>query len=89
MQEVDLLDWFSPTIRDFIASEKTITILIAPLGEGKTFGCIGAMLFHAGRCGQPIRCAIVRDTLENIKLSIVPSIQEFFQEYFPDKPTKQ
>ena len=88
MQEVDLLDWFSPTIRDFIASEKTITILIAPLGEGKTFGCIGAMLFHAGRCGQPIRCAIVRDTLENIKLSIVPSIQEFFQEYFPDNPTK-
>lgn len=72
---------FSPTIKDFIYSEKTITILIAPLGEGKTFGCIGAMVAHAERCGQPIRCAIVRDTLENIKLSIVPSIQEFFENH--------
>jgi hypothetical protein len=71
---------FSPTITDFINSTKVITILIAPLGEGKTFGCIGAMIAHAKRCGVPIRCAIVRDTLENIKLSIVPSIQEFFQE---------
>jgi hypothetical protein len=70
---------FSPTIKDFINSTKVITILIAPLGEGKTFGCIGAMIGHAKRCGVPIRCAIVRDTLENIKLSIVPSIQEFFQ----------
>ena len=71
---------FSPTVKDFINSTKVITILIASLGEGKTFGCIGAILVHAKRCGQPIRCAIVRDTLENIKLSIVPSIQEFFQE---------
>jgi hypothetical protein len=45
-----------------------------------TFGAIGAMIAHAKRCGQPIRCAILRDTLENIKLSIVPSIQEFFQD---------
>jgi len=77
---MDLKFDFSPTISDFINSTKVITILIAPLGEGKTFGCIGAMIAHAKRCGVPIRCAIVRDTLENIKLSIVPSIQEFFQE---------
>jgi hypothetical protein len=68
-----------PTVSDFINSTKTITIIIAPLGESKTFGCIAALITHAKRCGQPIRCAIVRDTLENIKLSIVPSIQEFFQ----------
>jgi hypothetical protein len=71
---------FSPTVKDFIRSTKTIKILIAPLGEGKTFGCVGAMLQHADRCGCNIRCAILRDTLENIKLSIVPSIQEFFQD---------
>lgn len=88
MAEFDLLSNFSPTIRDFIMSTKMITILVAPLGEGKTFGCIGTLIAHAARCGQPIRCAIVRDTLENIKLSIVPSIQEFFQEFFPDNPTK-
>lgn len=88
MQEFDLLSKFSPTIRSFIESEKTITILVASLGEGKTFGCIGCMIYHAGLCGVSIRCAIVRDTLENIKLSIVPSVQEFFEEFFPDNPTK-
>lgn len=88
MEELDLISKFSPTIQDFILSEKMITILIAPLGEGKTFGCIGASIAHAARCGQPIRIAIVRDTLENIKLSIVPSVQEFFEEFFPDNPTK-
>jgi hypothetical protein len=77
---MDLQFNFSSTVSDFINSEKTITILIASLGEGKTFGCIGALIAHAKRCGQPIRCAILRDTLENIKLSIVPSIQEFFQD---------
>lgn len=86
MAQLHLLEKFSPTIRDFINSTKAITILIASLGEGKTFGCIGAIIVHAIRCGQPIRCAIVRDTLENIKLSIVPSIQEFFQEFFPEYP---
>jgi hypothetical protein len=88
MQEFDLLEKFSPTCKDFIVSTKTITVIIASLGEGKTFACIGALIGHAGRCGQPIRCAIVRDTLENIKLSIVPSIQEFFSEFFPDNPHK-
>lgn len=88
MAEFDLLSKFSPTCQYFIVSEKTITVIIAPLGEGKTFSCIGALIAHAGRCGMPIRCAIVRDTLENIKLSIVPSIQEFFQEFFPDNPHK-
>jgi len=88
MDQFHLLDKFSPTIQDFILSEKTITILVAPLGEGKTFGCIATMIYHAARCGQPIRCAIVRDTLENIKLSIVPSVEEFFEEFFPDNPTR-
>ena len=82
MDELTIFRDFSrqPTISDFINSTKTITILIAPLGEAKTFGCIATLLAHAERCGCNIRCAIVRDTLENIKLSIVPSIQEFFIE---------
>lgn len=87
MEEVRILQTFSPRMRSFILSEKVITILIAPLGEAKTFTCIATMIRHAQRCGKPIRCAIIRDTLENIKLSIVPSIQEFFQEFFPENPT--
>jgi len=83
IMQVDFVKTFGPTVQDFIWSNKTITVLIAPLGEGKTFGCIAAMITHAKKAGVPIRCAIVRDTLENIKLSIVPSIQEFFREFFP------
>jgi hypothetical protein len=88
MEEVRILQTFSPIMRSFILSEKVITILIAPLGEAKTFACIATVLKHVERCGQPIRCAFIRDTLENIKLSIVPSIQEFFQIFFPENPIK-
>ena len=65
--------------RRFLLGDFTVT--------HNTFTCIATMIRHAGRCGKPIRCAIIRDTLENIKLSIVPSIQEFFQEFFPENPT--
>jgi hypothetical protein len=93
MAELEFLDSFSPIIKDFIISEKTITVLVAGLGEGKTFGCIAAILHHAGICKDfygvaPIKVAIIRDTLENIKHSIVPSIQEFYQIFAPDNPTK-
>ena len=88
MDQVNLLSTFSPRMQSFIMSEKVVTILIAPLGESKTFGCIATMMRHADRCGQPIRCAIIRDTLENIKLSIVRSIEEFFSIFFPDNPTR-
>ena len=82
MSELNINRDFSqqPTVSDFINSTKTICILIAPLGEAKTFGVIAKTITHAKRCGRPIRGAIIRDTLENIKLSIVPSIQEFFEE---------
>jgi hypothetical protein len=36
------------------------------------------MLVHAQRNKKPIRCAIVRDTHENIKISVVRAIQEIF-----------
>jgi Phage terminase large subunit len=81
MADLKLEYKFSPTVEAYIMSEKTINVLISSTGEGKTFGSIGAVIQHAKRCNQPIRIAIVRDTLENIKLSIVPSIQEFFEKY--------
>jgi hypothetical protein len=75
-----LLDYYpTPTISAFIESTATVNILISPEGEGKTWGCIQAAIRHAMRCKKAIRGAIVRDTLENIKLSIVPSFQEFFE----------
>ena len=70
-----------PTQRAFIESDAVVNIIYSNTGEGKTFACIGAILRHAQRCGRPIRCAIVRDTLENLKNSVVVSIKEFFQDY--------
>ena len=67
-----------PTVSDFINSHATIKIIVAPLGEAKTWGCIAATISHAQRCGVPIRCAIIRDTLVTSRLSIVPSIEQFF-----------
>lgn len=43
-----------------------------------TYASIVAMFVHAQRCGRPIRCAIVRDTHENIKNSTAQSIKEDF-----------
>ena len=82
MEELNIDRDFSqqPTVSDFINSTKTICIVIAPLGESKTFACIAKMITHAKRCGRPIRGAILRDTLANISLSVVPSIEEFFEE---------
>jgi hypothetical protein len=70
-----------PTQRAFIDSDAVVNVIYSNTGEGKTFACIGAILKHAARCGRPIRCAIVRDTLENLKNSVVVSIKEFFQDY--------
>jgi hypothetical protein len=43
-----------------------------------TFASVVAMLVHAQRNKKAIRCAIVRDTHENIKISVVRAIQEIF-----------
>jgi hypothetical protein len=43
-----------------------------------TFCSIVAMLVHAQRNKKLIRCAVVRDTHENIKISVVRAVQEMF-----------
>ena len=69
----------TPTQFAFIKSEAVVNVIYSNTGEGKTWACIRAILEHAYRCGRPIRIAIVRDTLENLKTSVVRSIEEFFQ----------
>src|SRR5271157_1608808 len=72
----------------FVNSTAVVNTIFSNTGEGKTWACILAMLNHAQRCkvagvDGPIRMAIVRDTHENIKSSIVPSIEKFFRKYYP------
>ena len=71
----------SPTQKEFVISQKVVNIIVSNTGEGKTFASIAAILYHAQRCGKPIRAAIVRDTHENIKTSTAVSIREFFDKY--------
>ncbi len=73
--ELDL----SPTVNSFVQATETITILISPAGEGKTIGCIAALFAHSHRCGRSIRAAVIRDTFENIRISVIPSFQQFFE----------
>jgi hypothetical protein len=71
---------FSKTQSAFINSNAVVNAIISNTGEGKTFAGVMAILRHAERCGKAIRCAIVRDTHENIKNSTVVSIQEAFEQ---------
>jgi len=62
----------------YVTSTAMINIIYSSRGEGKTFCSIVAMLHHAKRNGKLIRCAVVRDTHENIKISVVRAVQEMF-----------
>lgn len=62
----------------YVNSTATVVVIYSSRGEGKTFVSIVGMLVHAKRNEKPIRCAIVRDTHENIKISVVRAIQETF-----------
>lgn len=71
----------TPTQAEYVNSDAVVNIIISNTGEGKTWASIAAIIRHMQRCGRSIRCAIVRDTHENIKLSTARSIQDFFDVY--------
>ena len=66
----------TPTQDAYIYSDAVVNLIYSSKGEGKSFSSIIAMIYHAKRCGKPIRCAIVRDTHENIKISTARSIMD-------------
>ena len=68
----------TPIQAAYVNSPAMVNIIYSSRGEGKTFCSVVAMLVHAQRNKGIIRCAIVRDTHENIKISVVRAIQEIF-----------
>ena len=66
----------SPTQDAFVNSAAHIVMLVGPMGEGKTFAGVFGLIRHAARCGRDIRCALIRDTHQNIKISTCPDIKE-------------
>jgi len=76
---IDVQWLFGPTSLAYIHSTAQINALFGPPGSHKTFASIQAILAHQQRCGTSIRIAIIRDTLENIRISVVPSFFEYFE----------
>lgn len=66
----------TPTQAAYVTSPAMVNVIYSSRGEGKSFCSVVAMLAHAQRNKKAIRCAIVRDTHENIKKSIVRAVQE-------------
>ncbi len=65
----------TPTQEKFVYSDAQIVFFIGPMGEGKTFAAIAAILAFAGRVKKKIRGALVRDTHTNIETSTIPDIK--------------
>ena len=65
----------SQTQAVFVNSDAIVRVLVSSFGEGKTWAAIAATLKHAGLHG-PLKVAVIRDTLENIKVSVVQSMLE-------------
>jgi hypothetical protein len=76
MPKRDIVFELSPTQNLFVHADEEVVILHGPMGEGKTYAGIIALVRHAERCGKNIRAALVRDTLENIKRHNIPDILE-------------
>jgi hypothetical protein len=76
----------SPTQEDFFNSEAAMPVLIGPLGEGKTWGCIWKAILHWFKyrdiLNGPLRGFVVRDTHQNMKRMTVPSINKALRGYF-------
>lgn len=65
---------------EFVYSRAPIVFLIGPEGEGKTYSGLVAAIRHAQehveKYAEPLRCAFIRDTFENILTKTQPSINK-------------
>lgn len=83
----------TPTQGDFILCDDTIVALIGAMGEGKSYAAVMAIIAHAAKCkpfllaDEKLQCAIIRDTHENIKHSVVKTFEIFFSQH-PEIPHK-
>lgn len=66
----------TPSQQRMILSDASVSVLIGPQGEGKTFGAVGKILHHAQQFPYKIRGAIIRDRFTNIQTNTIPSINK-------------
>lgn len=81
----------SPTVREFMLSEKLVKCLVGPLGSGKSMGAIVELFRRMceqqpdARGIRPTRFAVVRNTFAQIRDTTLADITEYFGQYFEYK----
>lgn len=72
------------SVQGFIQSDKFISLIMGPVGSGKTTGAIFKILYHAARMRKQkdgirrSRCIVIRNTRQMLQDSTIPSIQQWF-----------
>lgn len=74
----------APTIRRFMLSNEEVKAVVGPVGSAKTAGALMEMFRRA--CAQapdptgvrPTRGVIIRNTLQQLKTTVLPDIQAYF-----------
>lgn len=72
------------SVQGFIQSNKFISLIMGPVGSGKTTGAIFKILYHAARMRKQkdgirrSRCIVIRNTRQMLQDSTIPSIQQWF-----------
>jgi hypothetical protein len=74
------------SVRNFLCSEKFISLIVGPVGSGKTTGAIFKILYHAQQMRKQedgirrSRCVVIRNTKEQLRDTTIPSIQTWWPE---------
>lgn len=72
------------SVEGYIRSEKFISLIVGPVGSGKTTASIWKMIYHASQMKpqedgiRRSKCVVVRNTMDQLKDTTIPSIQTWF-----------
>jgi hypothetical protein len=72
------------SVQDFIRSEKFVSLIVGPVGSGKTTAAIFKVLYHAARMKAQAdgirrsRCVVIRNTRGQLSDTTIPSFQTWF-----------
>lgn len=72
------------SVEGYIRSEKFISLIVGPVGSGKTTASIWKIIYHASQMKpqedgiRRSKCVVVRNTMDQLKDTTIPSIQTWF-----------
>lgn len=72
------------SVQDYIRSDKFVSLIVGPVGSGKTTASIFKILYHAARMKpqedgiRRSRCVVIRNTKGQLNDTTIPSFQTWF-----------